>query len=79
MVKLTLEQLEYIRQKNMAQWAKILGKMRSRKIITGLAIGSIVLGIYGYNFYSVSQDFFLDELEEEAKVARARYPKRSAN
>ncbi|XP_073464485.1 cytochrome c oxidase assembly factor 3 homolog, mitochondrial [Aquarana catesbeiana] len=77
--KLTPEQLEYIRRKEMAQWAKRSGKLRSRNIITGLAIGGIVLGIYGYTFFSVSQEKFLDELEEEAKVARARYPKTSAN
>uniref|UniRef100_A0A4W3HBD7 Cytochrome c oxidase assembly factor 3 mitochondrial coiled-coil domain-containing protein n=1 Tax=Callorhinchus milii TaxID=7868 RepID=A0A4W3HBD7_CALMI len=28
----------------------------------------------GYTFYAVSQERFLDKLEEEAKVARARYP-----
>eukprot|EP00079_Xenopus_tropicalis_P030769 XP_012826978.1 PREDICTED: coiled-coil domain containing 56 isoform X3 [Xenopus tropicalis] len=33
----------------------------------------------GYTFYSVSQEKFLDELEVEAKAARASYPKTSAN
>ncbi|CAI9618168.1 unnamed protein product [Staurois parvus] len=77
--KLSPEQLEFIRKKEMAQWAQKAKKLRHRNIITGLAIGGIVLGIYGYSFYSVSQEKFLDELEEEAKVARARFPKTSAN
>ncbi|XP_063816125.1 cytochrome c oxidase assembly factor 3 homolog, mitochondrial [Pseudophryne corroboree] len=77
--KLTPEQLEFMRRREMAQWAKNSGKIRSRNILTALTIGGIVLGIYGYTFFSVSQEKFLDELENEAKVARAHYPKTSAN
>ncbi|KAM3921284.1 cytochrome c oxidase assembly factor 3 homolog, mitochondrial [Leptodactylus fuscus] len=77
--KLTREQMEMIRRREMAQWAKNTGKLRSKNIITGLAIGGIVLGIYGYTFFSVSQEKFLDELEDEAKAVRANYPKTSAN
>ncbi|XP_075701594.1 cytochrome c oxidase assembly factor 3 homolog, mitochondrial [Rhinoderma darwinii] len=73
------EQIELLRRKEMAYWAKNSGKLRSRNVITGLAIGGIVLGIYGYTFFSVSQEKFLDELEDEAKVVRANYPKTSAN
>lgn len=39
--------------------------------MTGLGIGALVLAIYGYT-YSVAQERFLDELEDEAKAARAR-------
>ncbi|XP_044154052.1 cytochrome c oxidase assembly factor 3 homolog, mitochondrial [Bufo gargarizans] len=74
--KLTREQ---IRSREMAYWAKNSGRLRTRNIFTGLAIGGIVLGIYGYTFFSVSQEKFLDELEDEAKVVRANYPKTSAN
>ncbi|XP_075033501.1 cytochrome c oxidase assembly factor 3 homolog, mitochondrial [Mixophyes fleayi] len=77
--KISPEQMEFIRKREMAQWAKQSGKLRSRNILTGLTIGGIVLGIYGYTFFSVSQEKFLDELEDEAKVARANYPKTSAN
>ncbi|KAM4692311.1 cytochrome c oxidase assembly factor 3 homolog, mitochondrial [Rhinophrynus dorsalis] len=77
--KLSPEQLESMRRAEMAQWNRKVGKLRGRNLITGLAIGGIVLGIYGYTFYSVSQEKFLDELEDEAKVARANYPKTSAN
>ncbi|XP_040187137.1 cytochrome c oxidase assembly factor 3 homolog, mitochondrial [Rana temporaria] len=76
---LTPEQLEHMRRIEMAQWAKRSGNLKGRNIITGLAIGGLVLGIYGYTFFSVSQEKFLDELEEEAKLARARYPKTSGN
>ncbi|XP_073428403.1 cytochrome c oxidase assembly factor 3 homolog, mitochondrial [Dendrobates tinctorius] len=75
---LTPEQMALLRRREMAQWANS-GKLRTRNIITGLAIGGVVLGIYGYTFFSVSQEKFLDELEEEAKVVRANYPKTSAN
>ncbi|XP_072260163.1 cytochrome c oxidase assembly factor 3 homolog, mitochondrial [Pyxicephalus adspersus] len=76
--KLSPEHLEFIRKKEMALLVKS-GKLRTRNTITGLVIGGIVLGIYGYTFFSVSQERFLDELEDEAKVARASYPRTSAN
>ncbi|CAJ0940872.1 unnamed protein product [Ranitomeya imitator] len=82
---LTPEQMALLRRREMAQWANS-GKLRMRNVITGLAIGGVVLGICfltgstdGYTFFSVSQEKFLDELEDEAKVVRANYPKTSAN
>ncbi|XP_068118003.1 cytochrome c oxidase assembly factor 3 homolog, mitochondrial [Hyperolius riggenbachi] len=77
--KLTTQQQESVRRAEIAHWRKNSGKMKSRNIFTALAIGTVVLGIYGYTFFSVKQERFIDELEEEAKVARARYPKTSAN
>ncbi|XP_053550172.1 cytochrome c oxidase assembly factor 3 homolog, mitochondrial [Bombina bombina] len=76
---LTPQQLDSMRKAELAQWGKNVKKLRGRNVITGLTIGGIVLGIYGYTFYSVSQEKFLDELEDEAKVARANYPKTAAN
>lgn len=76
---LTPEQVQYMRKMEIAQWHKSLSKRQGRNVITGLIIGAIVVGIYGYTFYSVSQEKFMDELEEEAKVARASLPKTSAN
>ncbi|XP_052023957.1 cytochrome c oxidase assembly factor 3 homolog, mitochondrial-like [Apodemus sylvaticus] len=70
--KLTPAQLQFIRQVQLAQWQKTLPQRRTRNIMTGLGIGALVLAIYGYTFYSVAQERFLDELEDEAKVARAR-------
>ncbi|XP_005994077.1 cytochrome c oxidase assembly factor 3 homolog, mitochondrial [Latimeria chalumnae] len=76
---LSAEQLEFMRKVELAQWYKTAQKRGKRNIMTGLAIGAVVLGIYGYTFYSVSQEKFLDDLEEEAKIARARASKTSAN
>ncbi|XP_043910622.1 cytochrome c oxidase assembly factor 3 homolog, mitochondrial [Protopterus annectens] len=76
---LSSEQTEFMRKMELAQWQKNLSKRQGRNVITGLIIGAVVVGIYGYTFYSVSQEKFMDELEEEAKSARARLPKTSAN
>ncbi|XP_062859666.1 cytochrome c oxidase assembly factor 3 homolog, mitochondrial [Trichomycterus rosablanca] len=77
---LTREQLQFIRQAELAQWKKNSQKLRTRNLLTGLAIGAIVMGIYGYTFYSVSQEKIMDELDEEAKVAgRIRNARTGAN
>ncbi|KAM9463064.1 cytochrome c oxidase assembly factor 3 homolog, mitochondrial [Clarias gariepinus] len=77
---LTREQLQFVRQAELAQWRKKSQKLRSRNVITGLTIGALVLGIYGYTFYSVSQERIMDEIDEEAKMAaRMRAPKTGAN
>ncbi|XP_010722958.1 cytochrome c oxidase assembly factor 3 homolog, mitochondrial [Meleagris gallopavo] len=47
-------------------------QLRSRNVLLALGIGLVTAGIYGYTFYSVSQEQFLDELEQEAEAARAR-------
>ncbi|XP_017364869.1 cytochrome c oxidase assembly factor 3 homolog, mitochondrial [Cebus imitator] len=76
--KLTTEQLHFMRQMQLAQWQKALPQRRTRNIVTGLGIGALALAIYGYTFYSISQERFLDELEEEAKAARARAQARAS-
>ncbi|NXF12810.1 COA3 factor, partial [Smithornis capensis] len=56
-----------------AQHHRVLQRrLRGRNSLLALAIGAVTLGIYGYTFYSVSQERFLDELEQEAEAARAR-------
>ncbi|XP_006869952.1 PREDICTED: cytochrome c oxidase assembly protein 3 homolog, mitochondrial-like [Chrysochloris asiatica] len=70
--KLTPAQLQFMQQVQLVQRQKTLPQRRTQNIVTGLGIGALVLGIYGYTFYSVSQKRFLDELEDEAKAARAR-------
>ncbi|XP_061666638.1 cytochrome c oxidase assembly factor 3 homolog, mitochondrial [Syngnathoides biaculeatus] len=74
---LSPEQLHFIRQVELEQWKKKTQKLRTRNVLTGFAIGALVLGIYGYTFYSVSQERIMDEMDEEAK--RARAPKTGAN
>ncbi|XP_004859365.1 cytochrome c oxidase assembly factor 3 homolog, mitochondrial [Heterocephalus glaber] len=76
--KLTPSQLQSIRQVQLAQWQKTLPQRRTRNIVIGLGIGALVLGIYGYTIYSISQERFLDELEDEAKAARARALERAS-
>ncbi|CAM4706544.1 hypothetical protein PO909_013264 [Leuciscus waleckii] len=74
--ELTREQLQFIQQVELAQWKKKVGNLRGRNVATGLAIGAVVLGIYGYTFYKVSQEKIMDEIDAEAK---ARAPKTGAN
>ncbi|KAK5851142.1 hypothetical protein PBY51_001958 [Eleginops maclovinus] len=76
---LTPEQLYFIRQVELEQWKKKTQKLRARNVVTGLAIGAMVMGIYGYTFYSVSQEKIMDEMDEEAKRARLQGPKTGAN
>ncbi|XP_004327615.3 cytochrome c oxidase assembly factor 3 homolog, mitochondrial [Tursiops truncatus] len=76
--KLTPAQLQFMRQVQLAQWQKMLPQRRTRNIVTGLSIGALVLAIYGYTLYSVSQERFLDELEDDAKAARARAQERAS-
>ncbi|XP_038634685.1 cytochrome c oxidase assembly factor 3 homolog, mitochondrial [Scyliorhinus canicula] len=75
---LSKEQIEFVRRVELAQWHKNLQKRRGRNVLTGLAIGAVVLGIYGYTFYSVSQERFLDDLEEEANSARRRHDSKTS-
>ncbi|XP_037665743.1 cytochrome c oxidase assembly factor 3 homolog, mitochondrial isoform X2 [Choloepus didactylus] len=62
--KLTPAQLQFMRQVQLAQWQKTLPQRRTRNLVTGLGIGAL--------------ERFLDELEDEAKAARARAMARSA-
>ncbi|KAI1896542.1 hypothetical protein AGOR_G00095840 [Albula goreensis] len=76
---LSAEQIQFIRRVELEQWRRNTSKLRGRNFATALAIGTLVMGIYGYTFYSVSQEKIMDELDEEAKVARTRAPKTAAN
>ncbi|KAM9425944.1 cytochrome c oxidase assembly factor 3 homolog, mitochondrial [Pholidichthys leucotaenia] len=77
--KLTKEQMHFIRQAEMEQWKKRTPRLRTRNVVTGVAIGALVLGIYGYTFYSVSQERIMDEIDEEVRHARLQGPKTGAN
>ncbi|XP_041818300.1 cytochrome c oxidase assembly factor 3 homolog, mitochondrial [Chelmon rostratus] len=76
---LSQEQMNFIRQVELQQWKKKTQMLRTRNVVTGLAIGALVMGIYGYTFYSVSQERIMDEMDEEAKRARMQGPKTGAN
>ncbi|XP_034073995.1 cytochrome c oxidase assembly factor 3 homolog, mitochondrial [Gymnodraco acuticeps] len=76
---LTREQMYFIRHIEVEQLKKKTQMLRTRNVVTGLAIGAIVVGIYGYTFFSVSQEKIMDEMDEEAKRARLQGPKTGAN
>lgn len=61
------EYMKIVEKQNLERVQK-LKKLRRTNIITGLAIGAAVLGIYGYTMFSVKQESFLDDFEEPAKV-----------
>lgn len=54
-------------------------RLRGRNGLTALAIGAVALGIYGYTFYRISQERFLDELEQEVEAARTQAAKTPVN
>ncbi|CAD7685146.1 unnamed protein product [Nyctereutes procyonoides] len=56
--KLTPAQLQFMWQVELAKWQKRLPQRRTQNILTSLGIGAV--------------ERFLDELEDEAKAARAR-------
>ncbi|XP_025900370.1 cytochrome c oxidase assembly factor 3 homolog, mitochondrial [Nothoprocta perdicaria] len=69
---LSAEQRRLMERVERAQRQRALQRrLRGRNALLGLSIGALVMGIYGYTFYSVSQERFLDELEQEAERARA--------
>ncbi|XP_026206450.1 cytochrome c oxidase assembly factor 3 homolog, mitochondrial [Anabas testudineus] len=76
---LSKEQMNFIRQVELEQWKKKTQKLRGRNVVTGLVIGALVAGIYGYTFYSVSQERIMDEIDDEAKHARIHGPRTGAN
>ncbi|NXP56026.1 COA3 factor, partial [Heliornis fulica] len=65
--RLLMEQVERAQRRRALQ-----RRLRGRNGLLALCIGAVTLGIYGYTFYSVSQERFLDDLEQEVEAARAR-------
>ncbi|XP_015516207.1 cytochrome c oxidase assembly factor 3, mitochondrial [Neodiprion pinetum] len=68
--KLTLVEQEYMRlieERNLERVAS-LKRMQRNNRYTGLALGALVLGIYGYSMYAVRQENFLDDFEEPVKT-----------
>ncbi|XP_063076799.1 cytochrome c oxidase assembly factor 3 homolog, mitochondrial [Engraulis encrasicolus] len=77
---LSKDQLKFIQQVEMEQWRKRTQRLKGRNVATGLAIGAITMGIYGYTFYSVRQEKIMDEIDEEAaRLTRSQVPKTGAN
>ncbi|CAG9798522.1 unnamed protein product [Chironomus riparius] len=58
--------MKLIEEQNIQRVLK-LKKTRKNNILTAVALGVSVLGIYGYSMYAVKQEKFLDDFEEPAK------------
>ncbi|XP_030649688.1 cytochrome C oxidase assembly factor 3b [Chanos chanos] len=77
---LTAAQKQLIkRRKELEQWKNNPQKLRGRNLITGLAIGTFVLGMFTYTILSVKQERIMDEIDEEAKIFVMRGPRTGAN
>ncbi|MEQ2206796.1 Cytochrome c oxidase assembly factor 3 mitochondrial [Xenoophorus captivus] len=74
---LSKEQMHFIKQVELEQWKKKTSKLRTRNVVTGLAIGALVLGICILNVNW--KERIMDEIDEEAKRARLQGPKTGAN
>ncbi|CAB3259589.1 unnamed protein product [Arctia plantaginis] len=59
--------MKLIEEKNRERVQK-LNIISKRNRITGLAIGTGVLGIYLYSIFAVKQETFLDDFNEPVKV-----------
>ncbi|XP_051572217.1 cytochrome c oxidase assembly factor 3 homolog, mitochondrial-like [Myxocyprinus asiaticus] len=77
------------RQQELEHWKIHSKQLRSRNLITGLAIGAFVLSCYGlnngisplvsYTILSVKQEKIMDEIDDEAKVFIMKGPRTGAN
>ncbi|TKS89536.1 Cytochrome c oxidase assembly factor 3 -like protein, mitochondrial [Collichthys lucidus] len=73
---LTKEQLDLVKRLEHEQWKKKIHTLRTRNVVTGLAIGALVLGIC---ILTMRKERVIDEMDEEAKRARLQGPKTGAN
>lgn len=62
-----LKFMKLVESEHLERVAK-LKTIRQRNLITGWALGGIVLSIYGYSIYAVKQEDFLDDFVEPPKV-----------
>lgn len=53
---LSKAQMHYIRQVELEQWRKNTQKLRTRNVVTGLAIGALVMGICILTKHALSHD-----------------------
>ncbi|XP_039680345.1 cytochrome c oxidase assembly factor 3 homolog, mitochondrial [Perca fluviatilis] len=67
------------RRQELDYWKQNASRIRSRNLVTGLAIGAFVVGLFSYTILSVKQERIMDELDEEAKVHIIRGPRTGAN
>ncbi|KAM9779966.1 cytochrome C oxidase assembly factor 3b [Neosynchiropus ocellatus] len=73
------EQQLILRRRELDNWKKNSARLRGRNLVTGLAIGTFVLGMFSYTILSVKQERVLDELDDEARINIIRGPRTGAN
>ncbi|CAN9505844.1 unnamed protein product [Ophioblennius macclurei] len=67
------------RRRELDYWKQNAARLRSRNRLTGLAIGTFVLGMFSYTILSVKQERVLEELDDQAKINIIRGPRTGAN
>ncbi|KAK2916084.1 hypothetical protein QQF64_024507 [Cirrhinus molitorella] len=67
------------RQQELDYFKRHSKQIRSRNLITGLAIGAFVVGLFSYTILSVRQERIMNEIDEEAKVFVMKGPRTGAN
>ncbi|XP_056609486.1 cytochrome c oxidase assembly factor 3 homolog, mitochondrial [Triplophysa dalaica] len=67
------------RQLELEHWKKHSKHLRSRNVITGLAIGAFVVGLFSYTILSVKQEKIMDDIDGEAKIVIMKGPRTGAN
>ncbi|RZF39569.1 hypothetical protein LSTR_LSTR001090 [Laodelphax striatellus] len=69
MHKSTVDYMKIVEQQNLERVQR-LKKIKARNGITGLALGAIAFGIYGYSIAAIKQETFLDDFEEPELVPK---------
>ncbi|XP_071330863.1 cytochrome C oxidase assembly factor 3b [Trachinotus anak] len=67
------------RTQELDYWKKNASRLRRRNLLTGLAIGAFVVGMFSYTILSVKQERIVEELDDEARIHVFRGPRTGAN
>ncbi|XP_054463610.1 cytochrome c oxidase assembly factor 3 homolog, mitochondrial [Anoplopoma fimbria] len=67
------------RRQELDYWKKNAARLRGRNLLTGLAIGAFVVGMFSYTILSVKQERIVEELDDEVKIHMIRGPRTGAN
>ncbi|XP_019361218.1 PREDICTED: cytochrome c oxidase assembly factor 3 homolog, mitochondrial isoform X2 [Gavialis gangeticus] len=70
---LSAEQRRLVQNVEHAHQQRVMQRrLRGRNVLLALGIGSITLGIYGYVFHSLAQEWFFGDREEAATDGAAK-------
>ncbi|KAM8845391.1 cytochrome C oxidase assembly factor 3b [Spinachia spinachia] len=77
---MTAAQLQLTRRRQeLDHWKKNASRLRGRNLVTGLAIGAFVVGMFSYTILSVKQERIVEELDDEVKIHILRGPRTGTN